>query len=705
MTNPCSSASPRAFPVYSREKPYDFQSRITCIHPRGFRARALLPAPSETEITAGWRIVIPEDAPALHLHAAEDLKDFLEKTMEITLGIERRNAPSARTLFLGMDPASAPAKSRAFRCSVTADRAIITGFDDRGVAQGAYFLEHLMKLRRAPFLAHGETSRTPRFSPRMIHSAFSGDVFPDDYLNTIAHSGLDSIVIYVHDKTLDNRPAVDEINDRIARAARFGLDAYLYPTFHLTKHPLDEGAMEFYDHRYGRMLRLIQGARGVVCVGESCAYPSRDPRASDRYYWTPMSESKKPGHVLGFFPFADFPDWTRFVEGILRSVQPDIEFVMWTYNWGWAPDEDRIQFVRNIPDRVILEATFEMFEKIQREGLAISIADYSVVFPGPGHYFTTEAAAAKECGRRLYAMTNTGGRTWDLGVIPYDPVPYLWKKRWDAILAAHRDWGLSGLMESHHYGWSPSFISELSNEAFRDGGMDFDTHIRRIAERDFGAGADEAIAAWKDWSLAFEHILPTDLDQYGPLRMGPAYPLLFPGETAKDCPRQAGICEMHYNVKGWWERVSDPELLKKHILIIGKMNTLMTSGNRHMAAAAAAAPDPARAHAERMVALGEFILHTVRTVIAVKRWAIDALTLAGSGSRAEKMAALDEMETIAKDEMENALATIPLVECDSALGFEPRMNYMTDRGSLEWKVSRLRHTVDKIIPDFRRNLP
>ena len=39
-------------------------------------------------------------------------------------------------------------------------------------------------------------------------------------------------------------------------------------------------------------------------------------------------------------------------------------------------------------------------------------------------YFKSEAEAAAKRGIRFYSMTNTGGVTWDFGVIPYEPFPY-----------------------------------------------------------------------------------------------------------------------------------------------------------------------------------------------------------------------------------------------------------------------------------------
>ena len=66
-------------------------------------------------------------------------------------------------------------------------------------------------------------------------------------------------------------------------------------------------------------------------------------------------------------------------------------------------------------------------------------------------------------------MTNTCGRTWDFGGMPYMPMMYQWADRCEKLVEAQEKYGLSGLLESHHYGFFPSFISELNNSFFMDG--------------------------------------------------------------------------------------------------------------------------------------------------------------------------------------------------------------------------------------------
>jgi len=57
-----------------------------------------------------------------------------------------------------------------------------------------------------------------------------------------------------------------------------------------------------------------------------------------------------------------------------------------------------------------------------------------------------------------------------------------------------------------------------------------------------------------------------------------------------------------------------------------------------------------------------------------------------------------EMKAIAADEIRNAQNTIPYVEFDSRLGFEPSMEYMTDRAHIEWKIG----IVEKALNELER---
>ena len=49
----------------------------------------------------------------------------------------------------------------------------------------------------------------------------------------------------------------------------------------------------------------------------------------------------------------------------------------------------------------------------------------------------TDAEAAHKKGLKVYSMTNSSGKTWDFGVVPYEPMPGQWIKRYEGMIKAH----------------------------------------------------------------------------------------------------------------------------------------------------------------------------------------------------------------------------------------------------------------------------
>ena len=62
------------------------------------------------------------------------------------------------------------------------------------------------------------------------------------------------------------------------------------------------------------------------------------------------------------------------------------------------------------------------------------------------------------------------------------------------------------------------------------------------------------------------------------------------------------------------------------------------------------------------------------------------------------------MVDLAEIEIANTEETIPLVEANSRLGWEPTMEYMADRAHLEWKIAVTRRVIEHEIPAYRQSL-
>ncbi|MBR5507987.1 MAG: hypothetical protein IKV88_08080, partial [Clostridia bacterium] len=323
-------------------------------------------------------------------------------------------------------------------------------------------------------------------------------------------------------------------------------------------------------------------------------------------------------------------------------------------------------------------------------------------FEGPSHYFKTEAAAAKEAGVPLYSMTNTGGLTWDLGVIPYEPFPYQWIKRYKEMENAHDKWGLQGLMESHHYGMYPSFISKLSKWIFSEPRVNPDEILADILKSEFGKENYEKVdEAMKLWSEGITHYVATDADQYGAMRVGPSYPLQIDTELyLKSVPHAhfgSRICLPFYHNEAKSRLTYVSIRVPEEINSYKKMRSLIDEGVKVMESA-----DSKNENLERLINMGKFISHSVTTAINSKEMYRLTSKMRACENRDEMRGILDKIENLVKAEIENAEKAIPVVEADSRLGWEPSMEYLSDREHIEWKIRLEKYVLDIEIPNLRK---
>lgn len=673
------------------EQLYDFQKRLLQVHRPNRRIEKSL-GKGQIEITDKWCIAAPDDGALLDRTAA-DLQDYFAVSMGVSLQITPETGRVFAISYV-IDPTLG--KSGAYCVEITEGAIRLIGTDPRAAAQASYLLEDLCNLEEAPHLTPARHEREPIFRCRMVHSGYAEDHYPDEYLSAVAHSGINTILVFVCD--VDRSPThAFSFNNLIARANAAGLDVYAYSYMHSHMHPSAEGAEAFYDSLYGNLLRKCPGFKGVVFVGESVEFPSKDPRTTGMLRLDNIGPDGqkiiKGKPSPGWFPCFDYPEWLDMVKRIIRRERPDADIVFWTYNWGYHPEKERLELIDNLPTDVSLEVTFEMFENELRQGVPSRSVDYTISFPDPGKYFISEAHAAKRRGIPLYAMTNAAGMTWDVGVVPYIPTPGLWLRRFEKMRTYHEICDLCGSMDGHHYGMTPSMITDIAKAYFTEKQPDANAILERILTRDWGAeNLEIAKRAFALFDAGVYDLVTANRDQYGPLRIGPAYPLVLFEDEKIQLPRVPGshnggnaICDPHYRTKTGLTDPAEREKFDGEIRAHRVCADRMLEGAALLRGLLPSLPESKRDEAERIVGVGEFIGRTFMTSHHVKRWYKEKMAIAhGEG---DKSAHLDELRRIAADEIENVKATFPLVDFDSRLGFEPSMDYMCHRENLEWKLA------------------
>ncbi len=693
--------------MLKKERRYDFFKRLLPLHKPNLRDRSLTPADDEWALPDGAVIRLPENSDKVIRTAALDFIDYLLTSMNISARLTfEQNSHADIIVELGEAPADEYG-FHGYRLAVE-QGLVLTGFSPVGAAQGFYALEDLMNLRRAPFLKKRSIVRRSLFSGRSVHSPFGMFEYNDECFAWMAHLGYTSISLWLKDSGTSLRGDTVNVQLLCERAEKYGISVSACLFQPHDRHPDDPGSQEYYDKLYGDFFADCPKLAGIGLVGEANQFQSRDPHVGKSPNTENYHENIPTGKITpGWWPCKDYPAWVAMIQRSIRKANPNAGVSFSTYNWGYAPEEDRVALIEALPDGVGIGPTWDMFEQFERDGVTEDIVDYSLSFTGPSRYFVSEAEAAAKRGLPLSINAQSAGRTWDFGVVPYEPMPYAWIDRYEAIVAAAKRWKIRGITESIHYGFWPSIISALEKEAFFTNGKPLRELLPELLAAEYEAIHVETVdKALKLWSDAIRHLIPTNEDQYGVFRTGPSYPLWmtdintlpnFGRVPMNNNPMHPGIYYTYYkeNVSG---RNSLPSVRRPvEIAAIEKMTVLLREG----VALLETITDP-NEELQRLLLLGKFLVYSSVTAIHAKRFYTLKARLAACESREESAALLDEIEQVMRAERANVEEAIPVVELDSRLGWEPSMEYTADERCLRWKLRQLDYELNTTLRVYRK---
>ena len=100
----------------------------------------------------------------------------------------------------------------------------------------------------------------------------------------------------------------------------------------------------------------------------------------------------------------------------------------------------------------------------------------------------------------------------------------------------------------------------------------------------------------------------------------------------------------------------------------------------------------------RLCNMIHYMEHATRTTINVKRWNVLRGKCNAETDSKVLLELHQQMVEIGEAEIKNAEATIPLVQADSRLGWEPSMEYIGSEYHLRWKIRQVRQVLDHEIP-------
>ncbi len=613
----------------------------------------------------------------------------------------------------------------------------VTSADTEGVRRALIFLEDEMQRRGGSFLPFGEIKRKPFIKSRISrcfftppsHASNEGlvnelasdiDYYPDDYLNRLAHDGINGLWLGASFRDIlkssvipefgtDSERRLAKLNAVVEKCRRYGIGIYLFsvepasgyenPIFrsHTELHGGDGGWSgplfctstelgEKYVREAATMLfSAVPHLKGFINIttGECCSACGsisvlNCPRCAKKH----GTVAKTLAHTEKLFADA------------IHEIAPDAEFISWTYaQRGW--DLESVEEACEVRDPGVIH--MQNFEdlghpiQLGRERLAI---DYWLSYVGPGELMARTAKINKRRGIRTFAKIQACS-SHEISSVPYVPAPGI---LYDKYKYMHEN-GISGALQCWYFGNYPCLMNkaacELSFEPFFDTKEQFTEHLARTY---WSSDAEDAARAWALFEEGYRNFpVSVSFEWFGPMQDSTAAPLhLKPVDLPmpstwliKDMPGGDRIGEC----------MLDGHTEEEVLTLLSRMSEAWTRGNAYLSALKSA--DTVSRIEQRSVANAIDILfksgynvvkfYTLRHELGLEK---------GDSSRI-----LSEMESIVYEEIENSLALSRLCEADARLGYHSEAcGYKFFPEKLLWRVEELRKLLATEFPEIRERI-
>jgi hypothetical protein len=551
----------------------DLKAPMWTRHPWG----TIPPGSSQADLSGGIRLKAEFADPKGRLETAyEDLRRFFAAggLRVDNGGYEIKTAPG---------PDLGP---EAFRLEVGPRSCRLLAADPEGIRRGIVHLEDEMLRARGPYLPVGIADRRP-FIGRRISRCFFGpikrppklrdelmdevDYYPEQYLNRLAHEGINGLWLTVEFRDLvstsltpeggrDSERRLTKLRKTVASCLRYGIRTYLFsieprawdadnPV--LKRHPelagppvgggrrcfcpsSDVAASYLHDSVHaifrgvpelGGLINISHGERPTTCL--SALSDMGEGRLD-----CPRCSEKAPWEILHASLSA--------MERGMHEAAPDAELISWLYmpHSRGRRRSDLADWVYEIPSHtppgVILQFNFESGVRRTEFGKELVGGDYWISNPGPSPRFDRIATLAKTAGTAVSAKIQTAC-SHEVATVPEVPVPSLLYRKFSEM----KRLGVSHTMLCWYFGNHPGLMNKaaglLSVEPFP---KDEETFLERLAAIDWGEKeAPAVVRAWKHFSEGYEHYPLSILFQYyGPMHDGPVWPLLLSPQDAPLAP-------------------------------------------------------------------------------------------------------------------------------------------------------------------------
>ena len=679
----------------------------------------------ETDISSGIRIIrnFPHDNGILQT-AYDDLNRFFSEC-----GIP---ADGKYGIITEMGK---PESSDSYEMIISPDSCRIIAGNAEGIRRGIYYLEDLLLGADGPFLKIGSEKRSSWVKNRISYFLGQppsltcdellddGDYYSDEYLNRLAHEGINGLwkritfgelckTSFTPENGADSARRLGKLRQISDKCLRYGIKTYIFciepaawnaDSPALVRHP-ELGGVKKYDavffcpfsessQKYlyesvysifkavpglGGMINISYGERDTTCLSD--VWPTDDNTVD-----CPVCSGKKPWEILHSSLSA--------MEKGMRAAAPEARLISWLYMAAPEKVADWVyEFPGHTPENVILQVNFESGGIEEQLGKPRLAGDYWLSYVGPADRFKTMAQKAVAAKAEMSAKIQVGC-SHEIESVPFVPVPSLLYRKYRAM----HELGVSSMMLCWGTGNYPGLMNKASgNLAFEDFSGTEKDFLTRLALPDWGASAGEVVRAWELFAEGYSNYPVSNLFQYyGPMHDGIVWPLhLYPAQEI--------LLENWMIHSGSASGDAIGECLDNHSIeeaveLCREMSGKWADGVKIMRSLCRCFKNnPARL---KDIGLAEAIGIQFESGYNILRFYVLREELFNSSDKS-KYEILDQMESIVAGEIKRSARMIELCEYDARLGFNSEAEgYKYFPEKLKWRIGMLESLLSE---DFSR---
>lgn len=526
------------------------------------------------------------------------------------------------------------------------------------------------------------------------------DPFPDRLLEQYAKYGVNGVwmqgVLYqlVHFPFAPEMSEGWEIRQKnlkklVDRAAKYGIGIYLYfnePRWmsdsvfekypYLKGHVRDPKAQmacmctstpevqEYLENGAYQLFRNVEGLAGFFTITRSENPTNCYSHSDETSCNCPRCSTRTLPEVLS--------EVNNLLYRGAKRANPDVRAIAWV--WGW-PDNRVEEIMSRLDDGIVFQSTSETNIPINKGGVEVKVADYSMSNPGPGEWAKNNWKIASKYGHECCAKVQFNN-TWEVSGVPYVPV-------FD-LVAEHavnlKREGIRHMMLSWTLGGAPSPSLSLVSGIF-DGKYSEENCVDEMVDDVFPEKCRQTVKkAQKIMSEAFrEFPFSCPVVYRAPVTSGPRS-VFYTEKTG----RRASMVGISFDALTSW-RSEYPEDIFEN-----QFNKLVTGWRKAIELINTCDDDSELFREFKNCAIGTLIhfestLHLTRFVRARDALAEGITEVDGRDARELMFKALDEEEI-------NTINTIRVQSAESRIGFEASNHYNFSRQNLLEKLINIDYT-------------